>query len=62
MTEKEKLVKKFLSAYGLQVVSAMRELFCDATCPHNELDAAYMQGRNSVILRLYELLETEENE
>ena len=62
LTDDEKTVKKFLSAHGLQVVSAMRKLFCDTTCPCNELEVAFMQGRNSVILKLYEILETEENE
>lgn len=55
-TDEEILVAKFLSGDGLRVLFAMQRLFCDTTRPKDEIDAAFMQGRNSVILELYELL------
>ena len=62
LNDKERLIRQCLLSYGgLQAVSAMRDLFCETACPSNELSAAYMQGRNSIILALYELMETKED-
>lgn len=61
-SDEEILVAKFLSGDGLRVLFAMQKLFCDTTRPKDEIDASYMQGRNSVILELYELLNRFEEE
>jgi hypothetical protein len=61
LSDNERIIKTCLMSGGLQVVNAMREVFCETQRPANELDAAYIHGRNSVILELYQLIGTKED-
>jgi hypothetical protein len=62
LTKEEILIKRFFGeAGGYTVLEAIRKHFCDTGCPRDAVDCAYINGRNSVILQLFDILSKEED-